>query len=82
MSTSPGLPRPTADSQRNPQKRVWLIRTLGERGHNGICVPMQTPDGTWHSDISDGLAFVKAQQDRGARIDGARGAPGRCRWGG
>jgi shikimate dehydrogenase len=105
---------------------VWLTCTFAERGHNGICVPMQVPegdlevsmagltatsnvdgilvtmphkhtafaycatsserarllevvsvirrnpDGTWHGDMLDGLAFVKAQRDHGARIEGAR----------
>jgi shikimate dehydrogenase len=105
---------------------VSLTRTLTERGHNGICIPMQVPagaldvvmagmtavpnvdgilvtmphkhsafthcatkslraarlgvvsvmrrnpDGTWHGDMLDGLAFVKAQKDHGARIEGAR----------
>jgi shikimate dehydrogenase len=105
---------------------VWLTRTFADRGRNGICLPMQVPDGkldvvmaglaattnvdgilvtmphkhaalaycatssgraallgavsvirrtangTWHGDMLDGLAFVKAQQDHGARIDGAR----------
>jgi shikimate dehydrogenase len=103
-----------------------LTRTFGERGHNGVCVPMQVPapdldvvmaglaatpnvdgilvtmphkhtafahcttsserarslgvvsvirrnpDGTWHGDMLDGLAFVKAQKDHGANIEGAR----------
>ena len=105
---------------------VWLTNTFADRGHNGICVPVQVPDGeldvvmaglaamanvdgilvtmphkhaafaycatssdraallgavsvirrntngTWHGDMLDGLAFVKAQQDHGARINGAR----------
>ena len=96
------------------------------RGHNGVCVPMQVPegdlehvmhgltlipnidgllitmphkfaaytycasssersrllevvsvmrrnaDGSWHGDMLDGLAFVKAQRDRGAQTEGAR----------
>lgn len=108
------------------QSPVWLTRTFGERGHNGICIPMEVPDealdvvmaaltatpntdgilvtmphkftafghcttsterarilgvvsvirrnpdGTWHGDMLDGLAFVKAQQDHGALIEGAR----------
>ena len=102
-----------------------LTRTFAERGHNGLCVPLQVrdgdldvvmagltaslnvdgilvtmphkftsfafctssserarllrvvsvirrnPDRTWHGDMLDGLAFVKAQQDHGAEIDGA-----------
>jgi shikimate dehydrogenase len=105
---------------------VRLTRTFAERGHNGICVPMQVPagdldavmagltatanvdgilvtmphkftafahcvtsserarvlgvvsvirrnpDGTWHGDMLDGLAFVKAQTDHGAHVAGAR----------
>ena len=105
---------------------VWLTRTFEERGHNGICIPMQVPaedldvvmagltatsnvdgilvtmphkhtafahcatsserarmlgvvsvirrnpDGTWHGDMLDGLAFVKAQKDHGASMEGAR----------
>ncbi|WP_115788776.1 shikimate dehydrogenase family protein [Arthrobacter silvisoli] len=108
------------------QSPIWLTRTFTERGHNGICVPMQVqggtldavmagltetrnvdgilvtmphknaaftycststdrashsgvvsvmrrnPDGTWHGDMLDGLAFVKAQLDHGATIHGAR----------
>ncbi len=108
------------------QSPVNLTRTFAERGHNGLCVPLQVQDGdldvvmagltaslnvdgilvtmphkftafafctssserarllgvvsvirrnpdrTWHGDMLDGLAFVKAQQDRGAEIDGAR----------
>jgi shikimate dehydrogenase len=105
---------------------ISLTRTFAERGHNGICVPMQVPhgaldavlagltatlnvdgilvtmphkhtafgycatsserarllevvsvirrnpDGSWHGDMLDGLAFVKAQRDHGAQIDAAR----------
>lgn len=114
------------DPIRYVESPVWLTRTLGERGHNGICVPMQVPegalevamagltaipnvdgilvtmphkfaayaycatsserasllgvvsvirrnaDGTWHGDMLDGIAFVKAQKDHGAQIEGAR----------
>ena len=103
-----------------------LTRTLADRGHHGLCVPMQVgaedldevmagltatgnvdgilvtmphkftafdhcatssagsrllgvvsimrrnPDRTWHGDMLDGLAFVKAQQDHGAVTTGAR----------
>ena len=105
---------------------VRLTHTFAERGHNGMCVPMQVPagdldvvmagvtamanvdgilvtmphkvtafahcatsserarllgvvsvirrnlDGTWHGDMLDGLAFVKAQTDHGAHLEGAR----------
>lgn len=108
------------------QSPRWLTRTLSERGHNGVCVPMQVPgealdvvmdglaatpnvdgilvtmphkqtafaycatstqrasalgvvsvirrnaDGTWHGDMLDGLAFVKAQIDHGAVVEGKR----------
>lgn len=114
------------DPIRYVESPVWLTKTFAERGHLGICVPMQVlggsldavmaglsatgnvdgilvtmphkhtafgfcatsserarllevvsvirrnPDGTWHGDILDGLAFVKAQQDHGAQIEGAR----------
>ena len=32
----------------------------------------RNPDRTWHGDMLDGLAFVKAQKDHGAQPDGAR----------
>jgi shikimate dehydrogenase len=114
------------DPIRYVESPVWLTNTFADRGHNGICVPMQVPNGgldvvmagltaitnvdgilitmphkraafaycatssgraellgavsvirrntngTWHGDMLDGLAFVKAQQDHGARIGGAR----------
>jgi shikimate dehydrogenase len=37
-----------------------------------VSVARRNPDGTWHGDMLDGLAFVKAQQDHGAHVDGAR----------
>jgi shikimate dehydrogenase len=37
-----------------------------------VSVVRRNTNGTWHGDMLDGLAFVKAQQDHGARIDGAR----------
>jgi shikimate dehydrogenase len=37
-----------------------------------VSVMRRNPDGTWHGDMLDGLAFVKAQKDHGARIEGAR----------
>ena len=103
-----------------------LTRAFRQRGHNGVCVPLQVPeheltsvmaglsatvnvdgilvtmphkfaafaycttsserartlrvvsvirrnpDGTWHGDMLDGLAFVRAQQAQGAQIPGAR----------
>lgn len=103
-----------------------LTRGFEARGHNGICIPIQVPegdlkqvmhgltlisnidgllvtmphkftaysycatssersrrlevvsvirrnsDGSWHGDMLDGLAFVKAQKDQGAPIEDAR----------
>jgi shikimate dehydrogenase len=103
-----------------------LSRTFAQRGHNGLCIPMQVrsedlgvvmsglsgtvnvegvlvtmphkfaavthcatisdrsrmlevvsvlrrnPDRTWHGDMLDGVAFVKAQVEHGATIEGAR----------
>ena len=103
-----------------------LTRGFAARGYNGVCVPMQVPegdlesvmhgltlvanidgllvtmphkftaytycttrsersrllevvsvmrrnaDGSWHGDMLDGLAFVKAQKDQGAQVEGAR----------
>jgi shikimate dehydrogenase len=103
-----------------------LTGSFGARGHNGVCVPMQVPegnldevmrgltlalnvdgilvtmphkftafthcatssdrarmlgvvsvirrnpDGTWHGDMLDGLAFLKAQKDQGAQPKGSR----------
>ena len=37
-----------------------------------VSVIRRNNDGTWHGDMLDGLAFVKAQQDHGAQPDGAR----------
>lgn len=37
-----------------------------------VSVIRRNPDGSWHGDMLDGIAFVKAQQDHGARIEGAR----------
>ena len=37
-----------------------------------VSVMRRNPDGTWHGDMLDGLAFVKAQTDRGAKPQGAR----------
>jgi shikimate dehydrogenase len=34
-----------------------------------VSVIRPNTSGTWHGDMLDGLAFVKAQQDHGARID-------------
>jgi len=37
-----------------------------------VSVLRRNPDGTWHGDMLDGVAFVKAQMDHGARLEGAR----------
>jgi shikimate dehydrogenase len=37
-----------------------------------VSVMRRNPDGTWHGDMLDGLAFVKAQKDQGARPESAR----------
>jgi shikimate dehydrogenase len=42
-------------------------RTLGV-----VNVIRRNADGTWHGDMLDGLSFVKAQRDRGARPEAAR----------
>jgi shikimate dehydrogenase len=37
-----------------------------------VSVMRRNQDGSWHGDMLDGVAFVKAQEDAGARPDGAR----------
>ena len=37
-----------------------------------VSVMRRNPDGSWHGDMLDGLAFVKAQKDQGAQPQGAR----------
>jgi shikimate dehydrogenase len=37
-----------------------------------VSIMRRNPDGTWHGDMLDGLAFVKAQKDHGAKPDRAR----------
>jgi shikimate dehydrogenase len=37
-----------------------------------VNVIRRNPDGSWHGEMLDGLAFVKAQKDAGAEPDGAR----------
>ncbi|MGP9724464.1 shikimate dehydrogenase family protein [Corynebacterium sp. AOP40-9SA-29] len=114
------------DPVRYVESPKWLTQTFAARGHEGICVPLEVPDGTldvvmagltaspnvdgilvtmphkhaafgycstsserarrpgvvsvmrrnadgsWHGDMLDGLAFVKAQEDRGATIGDSR----------
>lgn len=38
----------------------------------GVSVMRRNADGTWHGDMLDGLAFVKAQTDHGARVKDGR----------
>jgi shikimate 5-dehydrogenase len=37
-----------------------------------VSVIRRNADGTWHGDMLDGLAFVQAQLDQGAQVEGAR----------
>lgn len=37
-----------------------------------VSVIRRSRDGSWHGDVLDGVAFVKAQQDHGARMKGSR----------
>lgn len=37
-----------------------------------VSVMRRNADGSWHGDMLDGLAFVKAQKDEGAKPEGAR----------
>jgi shikimate dehydrogenase len=37
-----------------------------------VSIIRRNPDRTWHGDMLDGLAFVKAQKDHGAEPEGAR----------
>jgi shikimate dehydrogenase len=48
--------------------------TSSERARRlgAVSVIQRNLDGTWHGDMLDGLAFVKAQKDHGANIEGAR----------
>jgi shikimate dehydrogenase len=48
--------------------------TLSERSRllKAVSVIRRNPDGSWHGDILDGLAFVKAQVDHGAKPKGAK----------
>ena len=48
--------------------------TLSERAKllSAVSVARRNQDGSWHGDILDGLAFVKAQIDAGARPQGAK----------
>ena len=114
------------DPVKYAESPIRLTTAFADRGHNGLCIPMQiregdldavmtgltaisnvdgllvtmphkspaiaycttsserarmlevvsvmrrNPDGTWHGDMLDGLAFVHAQTDHGAHVEGAR----------
>jgi shikimate dehydrogenase len=59
-----------------PHKRTTFghCATTSERSTllGVVSVMRRNTDGTWHGDMLDGLAFVKAQKDRGAEPAGAR----------
>jgi shikimate dehydrogenase len=59
-----------------PHKRAAFeyCATSSERARmlGVVSVIRRNPGGTWHGDMLDGLAFVKAQKDGGAQPDGAR----------
>jgi shikimate dehydrogenase len=59
-----------------PHKRTAFAHcaTTSERATllGVVNVLRRNADGTWHGDMLDGLAFVKAQTDRGAQPAGAR----------
>ena len=59
-----------------PHKRAAMnhCATASERAGllGAVSVLRRNADGTWHGDMLDGLAFVKAQKDHGARPAGAR----------
>jgi shikimate dehydrogenase len=59
-----------------PHKRTVLTHcaTCSDRARmlGAVSVIRRNTDGTWHGDMLDGAAFVKAQLDHGARIVGAR----------
>jgi shikimate dehydrogenase len=51
-----------------------LCATSSERSRmlGVVSVMRRNPDRTWHGDVLDGLAFVKAQKNHGAHVEGAR----------
>jgi shikimate dehydrogenase len=59
-----------------PHKRSAFTHCATSSDHarvlGAVSVIRRNPDGSWHGDMLDGAAFVKAQRDRGARIVGAR----------
>ena len=59
-----------------PHKRTAFghCATTSERATllGAVSVMRRNADGTWHGDMLDGLAFVKAQKDHGAQPAGAR----------
>lgn len=59
-----------------PHKHAALhhCATTSERARalGAVSVMRRSHDGTWHGDMLDGVAFVAAQQELGARVEGAR----------
>ncbi len=59
-----------------PHKALMAERcaTLSNRARRlgAVSVARRNEDGSWHGDMLDGLAFVKAQIDAGARPEGAK----------
>lgn len=59
-----------------PHKHAALAycATSSERSRvlEAVSVLRRTANGGWHGDMLDGLAFVAAQQEHGAQLDGAR----------
>ena len=52
---------------------TYCSTSTDRAGRSGVVSVMRrNPDGTWHGDMLDGLAFVKAQKDHGAQPSGAR----------
>jgi shikimate dehydrogenase len=51
-----------------------LCATSSERARllGVVSVIRRNPDRAWHGDMLDGVAFVKAQKDHGAHVEGAR----------
>lgn len=52
--------------------RYCATRSERSRLLENVSVIRRNADGSWHGDILDGLAFVEAQRQQGARPDGAR----------
>lgn len=52
--------------------RYCSTRSTRAEVFGAVSVMRRNADGSWHGDMLDGLAFVKAQKDHGARLDGAK----------